>query len=540
MADSLINSCSLLQLETGTTPIALYSHLVPIAVFLIVGGFVFFRSRENKLKGIFSLFVGTFALWLVGDLITWVSANYYTIYAFWATLDFLEVAFFVLGTYFAALLVYGQKLPIALRVFFPVVLLAPLVITLTGQSTHEFNYAVCESFENESLTHYKLYSEVALLLLLVFLGSRIPKLSLPHKGPLYAIVASLFLFLGTFSLSSYLASVTYYYEFLFYGLLALPAFFIVLVYSITNFELFRVQAFGVQVLIYLILILVSAQYLFVTSTTNKVLVGITLLLTGVFGYLFQQSAIREIKLREQTERLAADLEETNKRQETLMHFVGHEVKGFLTKAQGAFASLSEGDYGQLSDGMKPLVTQALAETRTGVESVTALLKASNQKKGTISYQMTLLDLCALTKEQVEKARPAAEKKGLKLTFSYESTRATCTMTGDKAELGDHVLRNLIDNAVAYTPSGSIDVSLKRTNGHYVFAVKDTGVGITDEDKKRLFTEGGHGKDSQKINVHSTGYGLFIAKNIVEAHHGTIRAESEGQGKGTTFIVELPA
>ena len=56
---------------------------------------------------------------------------------------------------------------------------------------------------------------------------------------------------------------------------------------------------------------------------------------------------------------------------------------------------------------------------------------------------------------------------------------------------------------------------------------------------RLFTEGGHGKDSQKVNAHSTGYGLYIAKNIVLAHGGAIRAESEGAGKGSTFIVEFP-
>ena len=55
----------------------------------------------------------------------------------------------------------------------------------------------------------------------------------------------------------------------------------------------------------------------------------------------------------------------------------------------------------------------------------------------------------------------------------------------------------------------------------------------------LFTEGGHGKDSIKVNVHSTGYGLFIAKEVVEAQGGKIWAESEGQGKGSTFIVEFP-
>ena len=59
-------------------------------------------------------------------------------------------------------------------------------------------------------------------------------------------------------------------------------------------------------------------------------------------------------------------------------------------------------------------------------------------------------------------------------------------------------------------------------------------------KKHLFAEGGRGKDSIKVNVHSTGYGLYIAKQIVEAHKGRIWAESEGAGKGSTFYVEFPA
>ena len=65
------------------------------------------------------------------------------------------------------------------------------------------------------------------------------------------------------------------------------------------------------------------------------------------------------------------------------------------------------------------------------------------------------------------------------------------------------------------------------------------MGITDEDKANLFTEGGHGKDSIKVNVDSTGYGLFIAKQVTEAHGGTIRAESEGAGKGSEFVVMMP-
>ncbi len=57
--------------------------------------------------------------------------------------------------------------------------------------------------------------------------------------------------------------------------------------------------------------------------------------------------------------------------------------------------------------------------------------------------------------------------------------------------------------------------------------------------RNLFTEGGHGKDSQKVNVDSTGFGLYIVKNIVEAHGGKVHAESEGADKGSKFVVELP-
>ena len=72
-----------------------------------------------------------------------------------------------------------------------------------------------------------------------------------------------------------------------------------------------------------------------------------------------------------------------------------------------------------------------------------------------------------------------------------------------------------------------------------FSVEDSGVGISPEDMQKLFTEGGHGAESRKVNVDSTGYGLYIAKSVVEAHRGRIWAESEGVGKGSRFVVELP-
>ena len=112
------------------------------------------------------------------------------------------------------------------------------------------------------------------------------------------------------------------------------------------------------------------------------------------------------------------------------------------------------------------------------------------------------------------------------------------MTGYKAQLGQAV-RNLIDNSIKYTPTGGLKVAMERKLKSILFSVSDTGVGLSDELKPKLFTKGGRDKDSQKINVNSTGFGLSFVKGVAEAHKGRVWAESPGTGKGATFYLELP-
>ncbi|HEY4516653.1 MAG TPA: HAMP domain-containing sensor histidine kinase [Candidatus Paceibacterota bacterium] len=237
-------------------------------------------------------------------------------------------------------------------------------------------------------------------------------------------------------------------------------------------------------------------------------------------------------------RLKQALEESNAQQEALLHFISHEIKGYLTKGQNAFASIAGGDYGEVSAAVKELAGEALVEMRKGVATVMDILDASNLKKGTIVFNKAPLDFKAAVMSVVSEQKSAADAKQLSLTVQVEE--GEYNLEGDEGKLREHVIRNLVDNAIKYTPAGKVAVSLSKTGGKIRFIVQDSGVGITDEDKKRLFTEGGHGADSIKVNVHSTGYGLFIAKQIVEAHGGQISAESEGAGKGARFIVELPA
>ncbi len=307
-------------------------------------------------------------------------------------------------------------------------------------------------------------------------------------------------------------------------------------YAITKYRLFNIKVFITQALTLVIWVTLFSKIFVATTFLEKGIDSIIFLITVLFGTSLIRSVRREIEQREKIEIQEKELEIANKQQENLIHFISHEVKGYLTNAQAAFASILQGDFGASTPEMKTMVDAALASTRKGSDTVKEILSAANIKKGTITYKSEPFDFKDVVKNATDLLRPVAVAKNLIL--EEQIGEGTFSTKGDKSQIEEHVIRNLIDNSIKYTPSGKITVGLEEKDGKILFSVKDTGVGITSEDKSRLFTEGGHGKDSIKVNAHSTGYGLFIAKNIVDAHHGRIWAESEGAGKGSQFYVEL--
>ncbi len=82
------------------------------------------------------------------------------------------------------------------------------------------------------------------------------------------------------------------------------------------------------------------------------------------------------------------------------------------------------------------------------------------------------------------------------------------------------------------------MGIDKTKHVLVFKVKDTGIGIDPEVLPHLFQKFSRADNGTRVNIKGTGLGLFVAKQMVEAHHGIIRVESAGEGKGSTFIVEL--
>jgi signal transduction histidine kinase len=307
-------------------------------------------------------------------------------------------------------------------------------------------------------------------------------------------------------------------------------------YAIFRYQLFDVKVITTELLVFILWIILLIRTLLSTNLYDALVNGAFLLFLIIVGVLLIRSVIKEVKLREQIEKLASDLKEANTGQASLMHFMNHQVKGRFGNARNIFAELLTDDYGVMPDTAKPLLQKGLDETKMGVDYVQNILKGASAENGTLPYNMVPIDFKPVVEDAFNKQKEYAEKKSLEFKLHIED--GNYNITGDNVELGESI-RNLLDNSINYTEKGSINVTLKNTGSNIRLEIKDTGVGLSDDDKTKLFKSGGRGSESIKINVNSTGFGLVFVKGVIEAHKGRVWAESEGRGKGSTFIIELP-
>jgi len=244
-----------------------------------------------------------------------------------------------------------------------------------------------------------------------------------------------------------------------------------------------------------------------------------------------------VHLNKELDKLNKELEVANSGQTNLIHIINHQIKGYLAKSRNIFSELlSDASYGPIPDQTKPMLQEGFNSITEGVTFVTDFLHAANIEKGEYVYNMIPLDFKKLVEESAEHLKSMAEEKGLK--FDLAIAEGGYQIKGDIAQLTQAV-HNLIDNSIKYTPSGSVHVELANVDNKVLLKVVDTGLGISDELKPRLFTKGGKGKDSLKVNVNSTGFGLAFVKSVAEAHKGRTWADSPGEGQGSTFYLELP-
>jgi signal transduction histidine kinase len=239
-------------------------------------------------------------------------------------------------------------------------------------------------------------------------------------------------------------------------------------------------------------------------------------------------------------RLYEEVKRANEAKSEFVSIVSHELKTPMTSMKGYTDLLVKGAAGPLTD----LQTQFLNTVRSNVERMSTLvgdlLEISRIETGRLKLDIKPVSMVDVIEETLRTTQRQIEEKEQALDVTVPDDLPA--VMGDRARLVQ-VMTNLISNAYKYTPNGGhIFVSAQpKANGSPGFvmcAVKDSGIGISDEDKSKLFTKFFRSGDPAVREVPGTGLGLSITKSLIEMHGGQIWVESQ-VGHGATFAFTVP-
>ena len=215
--------------------------------------------------------------------------------------------------------------------------------------------------------------------------------------------------------------------------------------------------------------------------------------------------------------------------------VSHELRTPLTALRGHVELVLEGEAGPVTDLQRRFLQIATHSADRLGALISDLLDVAKIEAGRVQLRKGLVDLVAVLREVSATFRVDAERHGLAFR---EDLVPLPGVVGDRDRL-IQVFGNLISNAIKYTPAGEVGVAVRPVYGAVEVVVHDTGVGMSPEEQRQLFTKFFRSRDRAGPDPGGTGLGLVIVKGIVEGHGGTLSVESE-RGAGSRFRVVLPA
>jgi signal transduction histidine kinase len=182
-----------------------------------------------------------------------------------------------------------------------------------------------------------------------------------------------------------------------------------------------------------------------------------------------------------------------------------------------------------------LLEESLKSTKRMVDMVNDLLDISRIEQGRKDLNWELSNFGKVCKDLVVALQPLAKNKSLELL--YEEPMAIPDSYLDPKGFYE-VVNNFVDNAIKYTPTGSVKVRVQEAGGAIQITIQDTGIGMDAEERENLFTRFARGKEASKLFANGSGLGMYVAQSILRQHGGDIEVQSE-KGKGTSFILSLP-
>lgn len=231
------------------------------------------------------------------------------------------------------------------------------------------------------------------------------------------------------------------------------------------------------------------------------------------------------------------LEELDALKSEFVSVAAHQLRTPLTGMRWSLTALTEKETGALNAEQKKILGGSLKVTLLLIDLINDLLNVARIEEGRFGYRFIRQPLRTIIAELLPHFEKTAKGKGINLSVELpERDKMPLELDGEKIAMA---IDNLLDNAIKYTPpGGSVALIAMRKKNMVVFQVKDSGIGVPKDQLPRIFNKFFRANNALLFQTSGTGLGLYVAKNVVEAHGGTIVVESS-EGKGTTVTINLP-
>lgn len=261
------------------------------------------------------------------------------------------------------------------------------------------------------------------------------------------------------------------------------------------------------------------------ATTRDAMFSLVLVYLFIAGLAYWHIRMTDYR------QLYKEVREANEVRDMFTNMVTHELRAPLTAIRG-YASMIE----EKTEGQEKEHTKRVRESSERLLTiVNDLLEVARIQSGKLAINKDLVDVSEVAEKVLEELTVSAKNKSIVL--EAEGTDVRNPITTDEKRL-HQVLTNLVSNAIKYTKEGSITVSVEEKHDVVEMRVKDTGMGISSKDQKKLFAPFFRVEREDVSAITGTGLGMWITKQLVELLGGTIGVESI-KGVGTHVVVTLP-
>lgn len=304
-----------------------------------------------------------------------------------------------------------------------------------------------------------------------------------------------------------------------------------------------IRLVGIELFILMALLVIIMNIVVSESVLDFTVRLVILIVLAFVGALSTKNMVQEVHRLREIEDLQAQvmlmngrLIEADKMKTRFVSFATHQLRAPIGGVRSYLEMLLDSDFGELTEKQKNVVAEVHEAMMRMNETVEMFLNVAKIQMGKLELYKAPAKLDDLAVKVVTEMCPLAVKKGLVLTSDAKKDLPAVHCDSGKVY---HVLLNLIDNAIKYTDQGKVAVKVSSEKENVVVRVKDTGGGMTRAEIKALFKQFSRGAEGIKIDPSGSGLGLFLARQIVEAHGGEVFVESPGKGKGSTFGFRLP-